>query len=84
MPCSMSSATSGSKKIKCSRALFCKHWLSVFVEPASGNEYRARTGVGKDVIDLLECLRGVDGNVDRAQTQNGKIGDGPLGTILGQ
>ena len=44
----------------------------------------SRAGVGKDVIDLFESLRGVDGNVDRAETQNREIGDGPLRTILGE
>ena len=56
----------------------------MFVKPASGNEDRSRAGVGKDVIDLIEGLGRVDGNVDRAETQNSEVSYGPLGTILGE
>ena len=62
----------------------CQHRLRVFVEPASGNEDRFRAGVGKDVIDLVQCLSGVDRNVDRAETQNREVGYRPLGSVLGK
>ncbi len=60
----------------------CEHRLHVFVEPASGNKDRSRAGVGKNVIDLFERLGRVDGNVDRAETQDREISDRPFGTIL--
>src|SRR6185369_2719553 len=63
---------------------FREHRQNVFVKPSSGNEYGSRAGVGKNVIDLLERLGRVNGNIDRSQTQNGEIGNGPLGTILGK
>src|SRR6185369_4740293 len=61
---------------------FIQYGLDVFVESPVGNEDRSRTGIGKNVINLVERLRGVDGNVDRAETEDREIGDGPLGTIL--
>jgi hypothetical protein len=66
------------------RVPVCQYWLRVFVEPASGNEDGARAGVGKDVVDLFERLRRVDGNVDRAEAQDRQIDDRPLGPVLGK
>jgi len=61
-----------------------EYWLRVFVEPARGNEDRMRAGVGKDVLDLFERLRCVNGNVYRAETQDREIHDRPLRTVFGE
>src|ERR1051326_1987998 len=61
---------------------FVQNRLDVFIESPVGNEDRACAGVGKNVVNLFERLRRVDGNVDRAETENREVGDGPFRTIL--
>jgi hypothetical protein len=58
--------------------------LRVFVETASGDEYRFRAGVGKYEIYLVYCLCRVNRNVDGAQAQDGEVGNRPFGSILGK
>ncbi len=43
-----------------------------------------RAGVGKNVINLVQCLSRVDRNVDRAEAQDREIDDGPFRAILGK
>ncbi len=70
------------KKDEMPERSFIQYGLDVFVESPVGDEDRSRSGVGKDVINLFECLRRVDGNIDRAETEYREIRDGPLRTIL--
>src|ERR1044072_2931655 len=64
--------------------MFCEHWLHVLIKTATGDEHRTRTGVGKNVFNLVQRLGGVDRNVDGAETQDREIGDRPVGTVLGK
>src|SRR5690606_24185902 len=45
-------------------------------------EDRAGTGIIEDVRDLVGWQRRVERNVGGTETENGEVGDGPLGPVL--
>src|SRR5215213_9958439 len=56
----------------------------MFVKAASGNKDGPGAGVRENVVDLVQRLRRVDGNVNRAEAQDCEIGYRPFGAILGK
>src|ERR671938_1586358 len=49
---------------------------------APGDEHGACAGILQNVAHLIDGLRRVDGNVDRAEAQDGEVCDGPFGPVL--